>query len=95
MLANAGLTRVLPGVRDERGGNGEGHAAQVALVRFLSGVSALVVRQRAGLSERLTADVAHVRLLSAVQPAGNKNAVTTACSSRSALQTTFPDPLRE
>lgn len=63
------LTGVLPRVSDERGGDGEGHAAQIALVRLLPGVAPLVVGQRAGLGEGLAADVAHVRLLSAVQPA--------------------------
>lgn len=52
---------------DEGGRDREGHAAQITLVRFLSGVSSLVIRQRAGLSERLTTDVTDVRFLSAVQ----------------------------
>lgn len=56
---------------DERGGDGERHAAQVALVRFLSRVPPLVVRERAGLSEGLTTDVADVRLFAAVQPVGD------------------------
>lgn len=64
------LTGVLPGVSDEGGGDGEGHAAQIALVGLLARVAPLVVGQRAGLGEGLAADVAHVRLLSAVQPAG-------------------------
>lgn len=54
-------------VRDERRGDGERHAAQVALVRFLPGVSSLVIGQRAGLSKRLTTDVTDVRFLPAVQ----------------------------
>lgn len=54
-------------VGDERGGHREGHAAEVALVRFLSRVSSLVIGQRAGLSERLAADVTHVRLLPGVK----------------------------
>lgn len=53
---------------NERGRHREGHAAQVALVRPLAGVAPLVIGQRARLGERLTADVAHVRLLAAVQP---------------------------
>lgn len=64
-------TCVLPGVGDQRRGHGEGHAAQVALVRFLPGVAPLVVRQGAGLSERLATDVADVRLLSAVESERN------------------------
>lgn len=59
------------GVGDQRGRHGEGHAAQVALVWFLSGVPPLVVRQGAGLGKGLAADVADVRLLSAVESAGN------------------------
>lgn len=66
------LTGVFPRMSDERGGDGEGHAAQVALVRLLPGVSALVVGQRARLGEGLAADVTHVRLLSAVQPETNR-----------------------
>lgn len=66
------LTCVFPRVCDERGGDGERHAAQVALVRFLPGVSALVIGQRAGLGERLAADVADVRLFPAVQSAENR-----------------------
>lgn len=61
------LTCVFSCVSDERGGDGERHAAQIALVRFLPRVSSLVISQRAGLSERLTADVTHVRLLTAVK----------------------------
>ena len=52
---------------DERRGDRERHAAQIALVRFLSGVSSLVIGQRAGLSKSLTADVTDVRFLPAVQ----------------------------
>lgn len=63
---------MFPRVCDERGGDGERHAAQVALVRFLPGVSALVIGQRAGLGERLAADVADVRLFPAVQSAENR-----------------------
>lgn len=73
-LRVGGFTCVLASVSDERGGDGERHAAQVALVWFLSRVPPLVVRQRAGLSERLTTDVADVRLLATVQPAGNVRA---------------------
>lgn len=54
-------------VSDERRRDRERHAAQIALVRFLSGVSSLVIGQRAGLSESLTADVTDVRFLPAVQ----------------------------
>lgn len=61
------LTCVFSCVSDEGRGDGERHAAQITLVRFLSGVSPLVIGQRAGLSERLTADVTDVRLLAAVQ----------------------------
>lgn len=67
---------MLARVRDERGRDGEGHAAQVALVRLLARVPPLVVGQRAGLSEGLAADVAHVRLFAAVQPAGGSSRVT-------------------
>lgn len=63
------LTGVFPCVGDEGRGDGEGHAAQVALVRLLPGVPPFVVGQRAGLGEGLAAHVANVRLLSAVQPA--------------------------
>lgn len=63
-------TCVFPGVCDERGRHGEGHATQVALVRLLSGVAPLVVGQGTRLSERLAADVADVRFLSAVESAG-------------------------
>lgn len=63
------LTGVLPRMSDEGGGDGEGHAAQIALVRLLPGVAPLVVGERAGLGEGLTADVTDVRLLAAVQPA--------------------------
>lgn len=66
---NGVLTGVFSRVSDEGGGDGEGHAAQVALVRFLPGVAPFVVGERAGLSEGLTAHVADVRLLPAVQPA--------------------------
>lgn len=69
LRAESPLTGVLACVRDEGGGDGEGHAAQVALVRLLPRVAPLVVGQRAGLGEGLAADVADVRLLSAVQPA--------------------------
>lgn len=63
------LTGVFPRVSDEGRGDGEGHAAQVALVGLLAGVAPLVVGERAGLGEGLAAHVAHVRLLPAVQPA--------------------------
>lgn len=63
------LTGVFSCVSDEGRGDGERHAAQIALVRLLPGVAAFVVGQRAGLSERLTTHVTNVRLLSAVQPA--------------------------
>lgn len=62
------LTCVFASVGNERGRHREGHAAQVALVRPLAGVAPLVIGQRARLGERLTTDVAHVRLLTAVQP---------------------------
>lgn len=59
------------GMGDEGRGHGERHAAQIALVRFLSGVPPLVVRQGAGLGEGLAADVADVRFLSAVESEGS------------------------
>lgn len=62
------LTCVFAGVGDERGRDGEGHAAQVALVRPLAGVPPLVVGERAGLGEGLAAHITHVGLLAAVQP---------------------------
>lgn len=65
------LTCVFSCVSDERGGDRERHAAQIALVRFLSRVSPLVIRQRAGLSKCLTTDVTHVRFLPAVQSVEN------------------------
>lgn len=70
------LTGVFPCVSDEGGGDREGHPAEITLVRFLSRVSSLVIRQSTGLSERLTADITDVRFLSAVQPENtqtNKN----------------------
>lgn len=71
------LTCVLAGVGDERGRDGEGHAAQVALVRPLAGVPPLVVGERAGLGEGLAAHVTHVGLLAAVQPDNTQHATST------------------
>lgn len=58
---------MFPCVSDERRRDREGHAAQITLVWFLSRVSPFVVGQGAGLSEGLTADVAHVRLFATVK----------------------------
>ena len=66
MGGGGGLTSVLSGMRDERGGDGERHAAGVTLIGFLARMSSLVIDQRAGLGKRFPAIFAHVRLLSTV-----------------------------
>ena len=65
-----GLLQRLVRLRDEGGGDREGHATGVALVGLLPRVTALVIGQRAGLGERLAAHVTHVWLIPAVQSSG-------------------------
>lgn len=59
---------MLPGVRDEGTGDSEGHATCVADIGFLARVPALVVHQRARLSETLPTFTTFVRLFPAVCP---------------------------